>query len=220
MSKAMEKIKGHTRAPEEIEEPALYEESQHQDPRIQPTLNLMQEVKNQMHSKFSAQGRTKTAKSKVEKENFGISEKSTESKTKWSNHIAWGKRYGCLSADGKVLRLTWKDSQIVLFMTTISEARTAISRMRKRPNSKDKWIKQAFEDRPFKQLEILDFFDMYNHLMNSVDRADQIRSYYCSNGRNYRTWQPLWDYLFQTTIYNAALIWIDQRHSTKRREGI
>jgi hypothetical protein len=51
--------------------------------------------------------------------------------------------------------------------------------------------------------------------MNSVDRADQIRTYHCTNRRNYRTWKPLWDYLFQTTICNTALIWIDQGHSTK-----
>jgi hypothetical protein len=87
--------------------------------------------------------------------------------------------------------------------------------MRRRPNSKDKWIIQAFGDQPFKQLDIPDF----NHLMNSVDRADHICSYYCLNRRNYRRWKPLWDYLFQTTICNAALIWMDQRHSTKREGG-
>jgi hypothetical protein len=30
---------------------------------------------------------------------------------------------------------------------------------------------------------------------------------------------PLWNYLFQTTICNAALIWIDQGHSTKKKGG-
>lgn len=55
--------------------------------------------------------------------------------------------------------------------------------------------------------------------MNSVDRADQIRTYYHTNRRNYRTWKPLWNYLFQTTICNAALIWIDQGSSTKKKEG-
>jgi hypothetical protein len=55
--------------------------------------------------------------------------------------------------------------------------------------------------------------------MNSVDRADQIRTYYRTNRRNYRTWKPLWNYLFQTTICNAALIWIDQGSSTKKEGG-
>ena len=43
--------------------------------------------------------------------------------------------------------------------------------------------------------------------------------YYHINRRNYRTWKPLWDYLFQTTICNLALIWIDQGHSTKQNGG-
>jgi hypothetical protein len=33
------------------------------------------------------------------------------------------------------------------------------------------------------------------------------------------TWKPLWNYLFQTTICNAALIWMDQGHSTKKKSG-
>lgn len=148
-----------------------------------------------------------------------MNEKLVELKRKWSNHIAWGELYGCLSPDRKVLQLAWKDTQIVLFMTTLADAQTTVSRRRKRPNKKDKWIKQAFGDQPFKRLEIPDFIDMYNHLMNGVDRADQIRTYYRTNRRNYRTWKPLWNYLFQTTICNAALIWMDQGHSTKKKGG-
>jgi len=135
-----------------------------------------------------------------------MNEKLVELKTKWSNHIAWGELYGCLSSDQKVLQLAWKDAQIVLFMTTLVDAQTTISRLRKRPNKKDKWIRQAFGDQPFKRLEIPDFIDMYNHLMNGVDQADQIRTYYRTNRRNYRTWKPLWNYLFQTAICNTALI--------------
>src|SRR5436190_1607123 len=60
---------------------------------------------------------------------------------------------------------------------------------------------------------------MYNHLINGVDQADQIHTYYCINRRNYRTWKPLWNYLFQTTICNATLIWIDQGHLTKKKGG-
>ena len=51
------------------------------------------------------------------------------------------------------------------------EARTTVSRVRKRPNTKDKWIQKEFGDQPFKRLEIPDFIGTYNHLMNSVDRA-------------------------------------------------
>jgi len=118
-----------------------------------------------------------------------------------------------------VLQLAWKDTQIILFMTTLIDAQTTVSRVRKRPNKKDKWIKEAFGDQPFKRLKIPDFIDMYNHLMNGVDRADQIRTYYRINRRNYRTWKPLWNYLFHTTICNAALIWMDQGHSIKKKGG-
>jgi hypothetical protein len=210
------------------------------DPSVQQQLDLVDAIRQDIHqsrltrSKLQSQvlsqlqshavrpcsqaHATKVKKPEKEK-NFGMNEKLTELKTKWSNHIAWGNLYGCLSLDQKVLQLAWKDAQIVLFMTTLVDARTTVSRLRKRPNKKDKWIKEAFGDQPFKRLEIPDFIDMYNHLMNGVDRADQIRTYYRTNRRNYRTWKPLWDYLFQTTICNAALIWMDQGYSTKKKGG-
>ena len=98
-----------------------------------------------------------------------MNEKLLELKIKWSNHIAQGELYGCLSSDQKVLQLAWKDSQIVLFMTTLVDAQMTVSRVRKRPNKKDKWIKQAFRDQPFKRVKIPDFINMYNYLMNGVD---------------------------------------------------
>ena len=192
-------------------------------PNLQLALDLIHEIKENLDQELipeiHSQDRTIRAKKPEKEKKFGMNEKLIELKTKWSNHIAWGKLYGCLSPDQKVLQLAWKDSQVVLFMTTIVEARTTVSRVRKRPNTKDKWIKEEFGDQPFKLLEIPDFIDMYNHLMNSVDRADQIRTYYRTNRRNYRTWKPLWNYLFQTTICNAALIWIDQGSSTKKKSG-
>ena len=97
-----------------------------------------------------------------------MNKKLLELKIKWSNHITWGELYGCLSSDQKVLQLAWKDTQIILFMTTLVDAQMTVSRLRKRPNKKDKWIKQAFGDQPFKRLMIPDFIDMYNHLMNGV----------------------------------------------------
>jgi len=192
-------------------------------PNLQLALDLIHEIKENLDQELipeiHSQDRTIRAKKPEKEKKFGMNEKLIELKTKWSNHIAWGKLYGCLSPDQKVLQLAWKDSQVVLFMTTIVEARTTVSRVRKRPNTKDKWIKEEFGDQPFKLLEIPDFIDMYNHLMNSIDRADQIRTYYRTNRRNYRTWKPLWNYLFQTTICNAALIWIDQGSSTKKKGG-
>src|SRR6266480_4683732 len=153
-----------------------------------------------------SQGHIITVKKPEKERNFGMNEKLLKLKIKWSNYIAWGELYGYLSSDQKVLQLAWKDTQIILFMITLINAQMTVSQLRKRPNKKDKWIKQAFRDQPFKRLKIPDFIDMYNHLMNSVDRADQIRTYYRTNRRNYHTWKPLWNYLFQSTICNAALI--------------
>jgi len=56
-----------------------------------------------------------------------MNEKLIELKMKWSNHIAWGELYGCLSSDQKVLQLAWKDAQIILFMTTLVDAHTTVS---------------------------------------------------------------------------------------------
>jgi hypothetical protein len=189
-----------------------------EDPELQQTVYSIQEIRQDMHQ-IRFQGCTIRAKKPEKEKNFGMNEKLTELKIKWSNHIAWGKLYGCLSPDQKVLQLAWKDSQIVLFMTTVVDARTTIPRVRKRPNGGDKWIKAEFGDQAFKSLNIPEFIDMYNHFMNGVDRADQIRTYYRTNRRNYRTWKPLWNYLFQTTICNASLIWMDQGHSTKKKGG-
>jgi len=128
-----------------------------------------------------SQGYTTRAKKPDRERNFGINEKLLELKIKWSNHITWGQLYGCLLSNEKVLQLAWKDTQIILFITTLIDASTTVSRLRKRPNKKDKWIKQVFGDQPFKRLKIPDFIDMYNHLMNGVDQANQIRTYYRLN---------------------------------------
>ncbi len=70
-----------------------------------------------------------------------MNNKLLELKIKWSNYITWGELYGCLSSNQKVLQLAWKDTQIILFMMILVDAQMTISRLRKRPNKKDKWIK-------------------------------------------------------------------------------
>src|SRR5271156_5859699 len=93
-----------------------------QNEHLQLALDLVQEIKEDLDQnlipQIKSQDRTTRAKKPEKEKNFGMNEKLTELKTKWSNHIAWGKLYGCLSPDQKVLQLAWKDSQIVLFMTT------------------------------------------------------------------------------------------------------
>ena len=55
--------------------------------------------------------------------------------------------------------------------------------------------------------------------MNGVDRADQIQTYYRTKRRQYKTWRPLWNFLFQTTICNSALIWVDQGYGSIKESG-
>ena len=69
-----------------------------------------------------SQGHTTRVKKPEKERNFGMHKKLLELKIKWSNHIAWGELYGCLSSDQKVLQLAWKDTQIVLFMMTLVDA--------------------------------------------------------------------------------------------------
>ena len=75
----------------------------------------------------NSQGHTTRVKKPEKEKNFGMNEKLIELKTKWSNHIAWGELYGCLSSDQKVLQLAWKDTQIVLFMITLVDTHTTVS---------------------------------------------------------------------------------------------
>ena len=104
-------------------------------PNLQLALDLIHEIKEDLDQnlipQINSQDRTTRAKKSAKEKNFGMNEKLIELKTKWSKHIAWGKLYGCLSSDQKVLQLAWKDSQIVLFMTTIVEARTTLQQRRK-----------------------------------------------------------------------------------------
>src|SRR6266480_748232 len=85
-----------------------------QNGHLQPALDLIQEIKEDLDQNLipqkTSQDRTRAKKPEKEK-NFGMNEKLMELKTKWSNHIAWGKLYGCLSSDKNVLQLAWKDSQ-------------------------------------------------------------------------------------------------------------
>jgi hypothetical protein len=55
--------------------------------------------------------------------------------------------------------------------------------------------------------------------MNGVDQADQLRSYYRNDRHLYRTWRPLFNYLFHTTICNASKLWIGEGHGETKTSG-
>ena len=110
-----------------------------------------------------------------------MDQKLLDLKIKWTNHIPWGKVYGRLSPNQKVLQLAQKDAQLILFITTILNGKQKIFRTRRRLKTKDKQLKDVFRGQPFKKINIPEFIDMYNHFMNGINRADQIRLYYRIN---------------------------------------
>ena len=55
--------------------------------------------------------------------NRGLDSRLLDLRNKWNAGIDWGKLYGYLSEDKRVLELAWKDQNVVLFMTTVSTGR-------------------------------------------------------------------------------------------------
>src|SRR5450432_4862429 len=109
------------------------------------------------------------------------------------------------------MQYTWKDNALVLFLsTTSSDPNSIIIRNWKRPSSTSSSAKTArkpFGSEPRKDLPIPKFVDDYNHLMNQVDIADQLRSSNVGNRRIRRGgWHALWNFLFQVTIVNSYLL--------------
>ena len=148
------------------------------------------------------------ALSKKEK-NRGLEPGLAELKTKYGAQIPWGELYGAVSKDGKCLQFAWKDQQVVLFMSNVSSGRKTVIRQRKRPaltSTNARTSRAVFGDEAVKELAIPDFIDLYNHYMNGVDVADQLRCYYNTQRVHKKTWKPLWHFLLDTTICNSYKI--------------
>ena len=83
-----------------------------------------------------------------------------------------------LSDDMEVLQMAWKDAQVVLFMSTIHDGHDVVQRLRRRPHTQSAQNTLVFGKDKVKWLWIPKFIDEYNHNMNGVDRAYQIREPY------------------------------------------
>jgi hypothetical protein len=85
-----------------------------------------------------------------------------------------------------------------------------VIRVRKRPaptSSGYAAAKPIFGKEFCKELAIPKLIDLYNHHMNGVDRADQLRSYYNTKRKKYyKTWKPLWHFLLDAALTNSYLI--------------
>jgi len=91
-------------------------------------------------------------------------------------------------------------------MTTVHNGNETIIRERRRPTATSTGARQTakiFGSSVQKMLPIPLFIDQYNHYMNGVDVADQIRSYYTTQRRHHQTWKPLWHFLLDTVASNC-----------------
>ncbi len=110
-----------------------------------------------------------------------LEERILELRTKWNSALEWGKLYKSVSEDRKVMQFGWKDQNVVLFMTTVSNGRKTVKRLRRRSAktvTNARTSRTMFGDQARKELPIPEFINMYNHYMNGVDNADQLRCYY------------------------------------------
>jgi hypothetical protein len=91
-------------------------------------------------------------------------------------------------------------------MTTVHNGSESVIRPRRRPASTSQASRETrkiFGPEIIKNLPIPVFIDQYNHYMNGVDIADQIRASYTSQRRHYQTWKPLWHFLIDTMACNC-----------------
>ena len=135
-------------------------------------------------------GTTKQRQRAKKEQNRGIDRCLSELKLRHTLQIPWGAEYAVVSEDGEVFQVAWKDQAMVLFMSTISNGTKRIVRQRRRPTrtaTNARTSRIVFGNAVVKDLAIPDYIDMYNHFMNGVDLADQIRSYYSTQKIHFKT---------------------------------
>ena len=182
---------------------------------------LLQQLKEEGFGAAGTVRTTKTAREDIEaskgtqaqkqnkNENRGFKRSLANLKLEHNTQIPWGQLHAEVNDDGDILQVAWKDQNVVLFMTTVDKPGDTIIRKRRRPaktatNSKTSWA--VFGDSVEMDLPIPVFIDRYNHFMNGVDVADQLRSYYNTQRRHGKNWLPLWHFLLDTTITNCYKI--------------
>jgi len=116
-----------------------------------------------------------------------------ELKTKWVRQIFCGKIFFHMAYAEKsgeeVLQIAWRDSSMVLFMTNCMDGQLLVDKLRKRPAAatKDPMLRTLYNGEAVKRLPIPMFINEYNHKMNGVNRADQLRALYRTPRKTFKT---------------------------------
>ena len=150
----------------------------------------------------------------------GLDPSLSELKSVFNADIPWGRLYSTTSNDDNVIQFAWKDSQTVLFMSTVTDGKDTQLRMHRRPAmtaTNAKTTRIPFGGEATKELEIPQFIDMYNHFMGGVDQHDQLRGYYSTQRTHYKTWKPLWHALLDIIIINSYIISRDVANPSGKR---
>lgn len=109
---------------------------------------------------------------------------------------SWGS-FKATHEDG-VLQICWQDSVPTLFMSTVDSVSETVKKDRWRPpkaSSKaavDDWERQgepASNRLGHRRVDLPTFADSYNHNMNAVDVANQLRDTYSTRRRHRRGWK-------------------------------
>ena len=122
------------------------------------------------------------------------------------NHIEWGTKWFAVSKNKTVAQMAWRDNNVVLFATTVSDPTAVVVRPRKRPGATRTGAvktRKAFGEMIIKDMDIPVLIDQYNHHMGAVDQFDQLRSYYDTLRSHRKTWRPLFSLLLEIVLINS-----------------
>ncbi|KAL9567582.1 hypothetical protein ACKAV7_008346 [Fusarium commune] len=117
--------------------------------------------------------------------------------------------------DKQVIQIAWKDSGIVLFLSTVLNGASHERTLKKRKlpakrgtKAEAQRLQQVFNGDSFKMIPIPTVAAQYNDEMNHVDRGDQIRSYITYEHRFRRgPWQALlWSFLLEVARANSFIL--------------
>ena len=151
-----------------------------------------------------------------QKSTEGFSDKLINCKP-WRDALPWGTIRYDVSQTGLVGMFAWKDSNVVLFATTVGNLAETVTRNRRRPaptRTGARQTRKLFGSKVRMELEIPKLIDDYNHFMGGVDQFDQLRSYYSILRTHYKTWRPLFTLLIEISLVNSFKLCTANRKTT------